>query len=86
MPEKAYTIKVGAKTTSAKYYIEGVEKVRELLSCFEQARLRMIESILTNFNCLIPHNCYIWLTVTIDLLQEEFEKSSLAIRLSKAKL
>jgi trehalose 6-phosphate synthase/phosphatase len=36
MPEKAYTIKVGAKTTSAKYYIEGVEKVRELLHCFNQ--------------------------------------------------
>ncbi|MCF8226130.1 MAG: bifunctional alpha,alpha-trehalose-phosphate synthase (UDP-forming)/trehalose-phosphatase [Bacteroidales bacterium] len=34
MPEKAYTIKVGAKTTEAKYYIEGVEKVRELLKCF----------------------------------------------------
>jgi len=36
MPEKAYTIKVGAKTTSAKFYIEGVEKVRELLHCFNQ--------------------------------------------------
>ena len=34
MPEQAYTIKVGAKTTEAKYYIEGVEKVRELLTCF----------------------------------------------------
>jgi trehalose 6-phosphate synthase/phosphatase len=36
MPEQAYTIKVGAKTTSAKYYIEGVEKVRELLTCFDR--------------------------------------------------
>lgn len=34
MPEQAYTIKVGAKTTEAKYYIEDVGKVRELLICF----------------------------------------------------
>ncbi len=34
MPEKAYTVKVGAKTTTAKYYIEGVQEVRELLRCF----------------------------------------------------
>ncbi|MCF8347136.1 MAG: bifunctional alpha,alpha-trehalose-phosphate synthase (UDP-forming)/trehalose-phosphatase [Bacteroidales bacterium] len=34
MPEKAFTVKVGAKTTAASYYIEGVEKVRELLTCF----------------------------------------------------
>lgn len=35
MPEEAYTVKVGAKTTEAAYYIDGVEKVRELLSCFD---------------------------------------------------
>ncbi len=34
MPEEAYTIKVGAKTTKARYYIESVEKVRELLNKF----------------------------------------------------
>ena len=34
MPEKAWTVKVGAKTTAASYYIEGVDKVRDLLSCF----------------------------------------------------
>ena len=34
MPENAYTIKVGAKTTKASYYIESVEMVRELLSRF----------------------------------------------------
>ena len=34
MPEEAYTIKVGAKTTKASYYVEGVDKVRELLTCF----------------------------------------------------
>lgn len=34
MPDQAYTIKVGAKTTEAKYYIEDVGKVRELLICF----------------------------------------------------
>lgn len=34
MPEQAFTIKVGAKTTKARYYIDGVEKVRELLTCF----------------------------------------------------
>ncbi len=36
MPENAYTIKVGAKTTKARYYIESVEKVRELLKKFTQ--------------------------------------------------
>ena len=36
MPGDAYTIKVGAKTTKAKYYIEGVEKVREMLGCFHR--------------------------------------------------
>jgi trehalose 6-phosphate synthase/phosphatase len=35
MPEEAYTIKVGAKTTKAIYYIENVEKVRNLLTCFD---------------------------------------------------
>ncbi len=35
MPAEAYTVKVGAKTTEADYYIDGVEKVRELLSCFD---------------------------------------------------
>ncbi|MDA3824172.1 MAG: trehalose-phosphatase, partial [Bacteroidales bacterium] len=34
MPEEAITVKVGAKSTKANYYIDGVEKVRELLSCF----------------------------------------------------
>lgn len=34
MPEKAITIKVGAKTTKAIYYIEGVEMVRKMLKCF----------------------------------------------------
>ncbi|MFO7932954.1 MAG: hypothetical protein R6U78_02625, partial [Bacteroidales bacterium] len=36
MPENAYTIKVGAKTTKASYYIESVEMVRELLSRFRK--------------------------------------------------
>jgi trehalose 6-phosphate synthase/phosphatase len=31
MPEGAYTVKVGAKTTKASYYIESVDLVRELL-------------------------------------------------------
>ncbi len=34
MPEEAYTIKVGTKTTKASYYIESVELVRELLCRF----------------------------------------------------
>lgn len=34
MPEEAYTIKVGAKTTKASYYIESVELVREMLCRF----------------------------------------------------
>ncbi|MCP4312477.1 MAG: bifunctional alpha,alpha-trehalose-phosphate synthase (UDP-forming)/trehalose-phosphatase [Bacteroidetes bacterium] len=34
MPEGAYSIKVGAKTTKASYYIESVELVRELLCRF----------------------------------------------------
>ncbi len=33
MPEKAYTIKVGAKTTQANYYIENVAMVRKMLGC-----------------------------------------------------
>ncbi|MFC2129217.1 bifunctional alpha,alpha-trehalose-phosphate synthase (UDP-forming)/trehalose-phosphatase [Bacteroidota bacterium] len=33
MPEKAYTIKVGAKTTQADFYIENVAMVREMLTC-----------------------------------------------------
>ena len=31
LPEKAYTIKVGTKTTKAKYYVEGVADVRKIL-------------------------------------------------------
>lgn len=31
LPEKAYTIKVGTKTTKAGYYVEGVPDVREIL-------------------------------------------------------
>jgi trehalose 6-phosphate synthase/phosphatase len=34
MPDEAYTIKVGAKNTKADYYIESVEMVRKMLSCF----------------------------------------------------
>jgi trehalose 6-phosphate synthase/phosphatase len=34
MPEDAYTIKVGTKTTKANYYIESVDLVRELLCRF----------------------------------------------------
>ena len=34
MPEAAFTVKVGAKTTEAKYYIQDVERVRELLKCY----------------------------------------------------
>ena len=36
MPEGAYTIKVGAKTTKAAYYIESVDLVRELLCRFRK--------------------------------------------------
>ena len=36
MPESAYTIKVGTKTTAAKYYINDVKSVRELLKQFEE--------------------------------------------------
>lgn len=36
MPEEAYTIKVGTKTTKAAYYIEGVDLVRELLCRFRR--------------------------------------------------
>jgi len=36
MPEEAFTIKVGAKTTKASYYIESVELVRELLCRFRK--------------------------------------------------
>ena len=31
LPEKANTIKVGTKTTKAKYYVEGVADVRKIL-------------------------------------------------------
>jgi len=34
MPEQAYTIKVGTKTTRAAYYIESVDQVREMLEAF----------------------------------------------------
>ncbi len=34
MPEEAYTVKVGAKTTRAAYYIDDVDRVRELLCRF----------------------------------------------------
>lgn len=34
LPEEAHTVKVGYKKTSAKYYIQGTEKVRDLLSNF----------------------------------------------------
>jgi len=36
MPEGSYTIKVGAKTTKAAYYIESVDMVRELLCRFRK--------------------------------------------------
>jgi len=36
MPESAYTIKVGAKTTKAAFYIESVDLVRELLCRFRK--------------------------------------------------
>ena len=36
MPEEAYTIKVGTKTTKASYYIESVDLVRELLCRFRK--------------------------------------------------
>lgn len=36
MPEEAFTIKVGTKTTKAAYYIESVELVRELLCRFRR--------------------------------------------------
>lgn len=36
MPEGAYTIKVGTKTTKASFYIESVELVRELLCRFRK--------------------------------------------------
>jgi trehalose 6-phosphate synthase/phosphatase len=36
LPESAYTIKVGTKTTKARFYIESVDQVRELLQkCIE---------------------------------------------------
>ena len=34
MPEKAFTIKVGAKTTKAAYYVESVDMVRTILCKF----------------------------------------------------
>ncbi len=36
MPQGAYTIKVGTKTTKASYYIESVDMVREMLSRFRK--------------------------------------------------
>jgi trehalose 6-phosphate synthase/phosphatase len=36
MPEQAYTIKVGTKATAAKYYLNDVADVRNLLSKFEE--------------------------------------------------
>jgi trehalose 6-phosphate synthase/phosphatase len=36
MPEEAYTIKVGTKTTSAAFYIESIELVREMLCRFSK--------------------------------------------------
>jgi trehalose 6-phosphate synthase/phosphatase len=36
MPESAYTIKVGAKTTAAKYFVNDVTDVRNLLSQLER--------------------------------------------------
>ncbi|RLD71433.1 MAG: bifunctional alpha,alpha-trehalose-phosphate synthase (UDP-forming)/trehalose-phosphatase [Bacteroidetes bacterium] len=36
LPEKAYTIKVGTKTTKADYYIESVDLVREILCRFRK--------------------------------------------------
>lgn len=36
LPDNAYTVKVGSKTTKASYYIESVDKVRELLKKFTQ--------------------------------------------------
>lgn len=38
MPKEAYTIKVGAKTTNAAYYIESVDMVRELLCRFRKVK------------------------------------------------
>jgi len=38
MPENAYTIKVGTKTTKAAYYIESVDMVRELLCRFRKMK------------------------------------------------
>ncbi len=38
MPEQAYTIKVGTKTTKASYYIESVDLVRELLCRFNKSK------------------------------------------------
>jgi trehalose 6-phosphate synthase/phosphatase len=35
LPSEAYTIKVGTKTTAAKYYIKDVEEVRNLLNQFD---------------------------------------------------
>lgn len=40
LPEEAITIKVGAKTTKAKYYLESPQKVRELLSRFVKAKAK----------------------------------------------
>lgn len=36
LPEDSYTVKVGIKKTSARYYVEGTGKVRELLSSFKK--------------------------------------------------
>ncbi len=40
MPEGAYTIKVGAKTTKASYYIESVDLVREMLCRFTKDKCK----------------------------------------------
>jgi trehalose-6-phosphatase len=37
MPESAHTIKVGTKSTVAKYYINDVQSVREFLKQLEKA-------------------------------------------------
>ena len=34
LPEEAISVKVGLKKTSAKYYVEGTKRVREVLNTF----------------------------------------------------
>ena len=36
LPETSYTVKVGIKKTSARYYVEGTSRVRELLKKFQE--------------------------------------------------